>query len=137
MKLQKRTALAGLAVVAALCVGGAPADAAGTTGTAVSKTALRITPNPATHTSPVALFAAVRPYPASTSAPHPSGAVCFFDGAATTPLTCGALTVSAKGVASTRVKVTLAAGAHFIQARYAGDTTYAASVSKSVYVPVS
>lgn len=139
MKQQGRIALTGIAALAVSFAGVdmATATSPATTGTAVAKVAFRVTPNPATHTSPVALFSAVRPYPASTTAAHPSGTVCFFDGAASTPITCGALTVSSKGVSSARVKVTLTAGGHSIQARYSGDATYAAAVSKAVYVQVS
>ena len=134
------TALAGMSVVAVAFAGANVAHAtstAGTAGTAVAKVSMKVTPNPATHTTPVDLFPAVRPFPASTTAPHPSGSVCFFDGAASTPLICGSLKVSVQGVSSTRVKFTLAAGSHSIQARYSGDTTYASNASKPVLVTVS
>ena len=137
---ERIAALAGMAIVVVSFAGANVANAANTTGTAgtgVSKVSMKATPNPATHTLPVALFSAVRPFPASTTAPHPTGVVCFFDGTATTPLVCGALSVSVKGVSSTRARVTLAAGFHPIQARYLGDVNYAANASKPVLVTVN
>ena len=79
----------------------------------------------------------MKPYPASTTAPAPTGDVCFYDGAATTPLICKTLATSPNGVQTVHVKVTIAQGSHPITARYAGDATYAPSASKPVTVNVS
>lgn len=105
-----------------------------TVGTASARVTLTVRPTAPVSTKPVVLSSKVKPQPSST--PAASGRVCFYDGTATTPLTCQPIAKSAKGVQAARIKVTLSAGSHTLTARYSGDSTYAPQASKPVVITV-
>lgn len=140
MNIKGRCAL----VTAAIGVGSIAvlplASASGSTATVAavaSKTTLVVRPTAPSSTKPVSLSSKVKPKVASTTAPLPTGTVCFYDGSATTSLACASLVKSPKGDAIVHVKVTLTAGSHVVTAKYSGNTTYAASQSNPVTFTVS
>jgi hypothetical protein len=125
----------GVAVVlAAAGTSAALASRAHTVGTANARVTLTVRPTAPVSTKPVVLSSKVKPQPANTTAA--TGQVCFYDGPATTPLSCQPIAKSAKGVQSARVKVSLSAGNHTMTARYSGDSTYAPQASKPVVITV-
>ena len=103
-------------------------------GTGQAKVVVAARPDPATSTSPVALYGRVKPTSATTS---PSGRVCFYDGGLLTTLGCATLAPQVNGVMQAHIKVTLAKGTHSIVATYSGDALYAAGKSNAFALVVS
>src|SRR5207244_4468504 len=99
-------------------------DKAATTTTVTSSA------NPALAGQPVALTATVSV--AVASAMTPTGTVTFLDGS----LVLGTSTLNASRQATVTTSA-LSVGAHSIAARYAGNTTFAASASATVTVSVN
>ena len=99
------------------------------TGTGQARVLVAARPDPVTSTSPVALYARVKPTSVTLL---PTGSVCFYAGRSLTTLGCSILAPQANGVMQAHIKVTLAKGAHDIVARYAGDVHFAAVQSSAV-----
>lgn len=103
-------------------------------GTGQARVLVAARPDPATSTSPVALYGRVKPTSATTL---PTGRVCFYDGRSLTTLGCSSLAPQANGVMQAHIKVTLAKGPHAIVAKYSGDAHYAAVQSSTFALVVS
>jgi hypothetical protein len=88
---------------------------------ATTTTSLAASPNPATTNQAVTLTATV-----TATSGKPTGSVTFFDGS--TSLGSGTI---GSGVASVQLS-TLSVGVHNLTAQYAGNTSFAASVSSAV-----
>ncbi|WP_185746174.1 Ig-like domain-containing protein [Oryzihumus leptocrescens] len=103
-------------------------------GTGQVRVLVAARPDPATSTSPVALYGRVKPTSATTL---PTGRVCFYDGRSLATLGCSTLAPQANGVMQAHIKVALTSGTHAIVAKFSGDAHYAAAQSNAFALVVS
>lgn len=100
--------------------------------TADTATTLDVAPSPTREDQDVTLTATVAAVAPGSG--DPTGSVTFYDGG--TAIGAGTLANGTDGVQATLTISTLAAGAHTLSARYAGDANYAASGSADVPLTV-